>query len=181
MFPRREGGAEVGVMPPLRQRETNWGSRIAAAFFVLLIGVVALSNIAIACSPDPEGLYPKSAKRAVAVFYGQAIKSEIVRDSILSWGDVKLVEVDFDIQESFKGKLPKKASIFTHSDYSGGCGAPFVVGVRYFVVVLPFPNEFPLEAVPKNALGYVLVFNVEELPPDPPALAKRLKTLREMR
>jgi hypothetical protein len=152
-----------------------------AAFFVLAISVVAVSKSTIACSPGPDALYPKSTKEAVAVFYGEAIRTEIVGNSVLSSDEVKLVQVDFIVGESFKGKFAKKVSILTHNAYMGGCGAAFIVGVPYFVVVMPFSSELPREPITQNALGYVMSFNVEDLPLYRPALEERLKVLRDMK
>jgi hypothetical protein len=160
---------------------SNLGSRIAAGLFVQVIGIFALGNNAVACSPGADAFYPKSAKEAVAVFYGEAIRAEIVGNSVLSSDDVKFVQVDFVVRESFKGKLAKKVSVLTHNAYMGGCGAAFIVGVSYFVVAMPFSGELTREPATKNALGYVMVFNVEDLPAYPPALNERLKALRDMR
>ena len=165
----------------LRNILASLGSRIAAAFFVHVAAVAILSSNANACSPGPDALYPKSAKDASAVFFGEVVKAEIVAGSFSEIEGVKLVQLDFEVKESFKGKLPDKVTILTHDAYMGGCGAPFLVGMPYFVVAMPLANELTQEPATKNAVGYVMVFNVEDLPLYPPKLSERLKELRAMR
>jgi hypothetical protein len=168
-------------MVEFRNVLASWGSRVAAAFFVAVVGVVVLTSNANACSPGPDAFYPKSAKDASAVFFGEVVKAEIVAGSFAEIEGVKLVQVDFEVKESFKGKLPDRVSVLTHDAYMGGCGAPFLVGMPYFVVAMPFSNELTQEPATKNAVGYVMVFNVEDLPLYPPKLSGRLKELRAMR
>jgi hypothetical protein len=111
VLPRGEGGAEVGLMFELRNILKSLGSRIAAAFFVLIIGTLTICNTAIACSKLPEVSTIDIFKQADVVFRGTVVAAESVdlpNGEDIPDGLVYAVKLRWHVEEMYKGQLEKE-------------------------------------------------------------------------
>jgi hypothetical protein len=97
-------------MAGLQNSFTGLGSRIAAAFFVAVVGSVALGDTAVACSMVPESGAEEIFKQADVVFKGTVVAAESVDlplDEPIPDGLVYAVKLRWHVNEMFKGQLEK--------------------------------------------------------------------------
>jgi hypothetical protein len=156
VLPGGEGGAEAGLITLRTFRRTEFGSRIAAAFFVLIAWPFTLISHSNACSrlgppPTPEKIFLESS----AVFKGVVTSAELIDFSDFSgtpgYGvgelDAKalkalpLVKVRWRVEEIFKGRpIEGKSALIA---YIMCVDDLIVVGQPYVFSISPFESDFP--------------------------------------
>jgi hypothetical protein len=124
----------------LRNILTSLGSRIATAFFVLIIGTVTTCNTAIACSKLPEASTVDIFKQADVVFKGTVVAAESVdlpMDEDIPDGLVYAVKLRWQVEEMYKGQLEKEDWAIT-TYFCGGVrvtvGEPYIFALSKFEV-----------------------------------------------
>jgi hypothetical protein len=166
----------MGIFPP---------TSLLAVLFVLWAWP------ALACSPGPDFTFKKAFEEASLVFRGLATETKLnsfvpppgpMPGEDLASGDAKgrgLIDVKYELLETFKGQPDPNGIITTTAAIMGGCGVPIIPGWQVLFVVTPFEKDTPPEVADKSQ-GLIWVFSSGMLPAYAPRLEEALTEVRSL-
>ncbi len=146
---------------------------------------------ALACSQAPEQTFEKMFGDAPLVFRALVTETRlnayvdpgmVVEQGSMGHGDARgryLVDIKYEVLETFKGEPKPDGVITTTTAVMGGCGLPVLAGWQFLFVVAPFDKDAP-KRVSEGSQGMVWVFSSEMLPDFKPRLDEALEEVRTL-
>lgn len=156
-----------------------------------VIGLIAAGAPALACSPAPGFTFEKAFNEASLVFRGVVVEARLndfvdpryaTETDPKGHGDPKgrnVLDVRYELLETFKGAPAAKGTVSTNTEIMGGCGLPVLPGWQFLFVVKPFEPDVPKD-VSAGSQGYVSIISSNMLPPDKAALDEELADVRAL-